>query len=36
MQKDDRAAHGLPVITGPDELRAWLAKVFGQQAMQNA
>ncbi|MFO0451586.1 MAG: hypothetical protein ACK52I_23495, partial [Pseudomonadota bacterium] len=32
MQKNDRAAHGITVITGPDELRAWLAKVFGKQA----
>ncbi len=24
VQKDDRAAHGIPVVTGPDELRAWI------------
>jgi polysaccharide biosynthesis PFTS motif protein len=25
VQKDDRAAHGIPVVTGPDELHAWIA-----------
>jgi polysaccharide biosynthesis PFTS motif protein len=25
VQKDDRAAHGIPIVTGPDELRAWMA-----------
>lgn len=25
VQKDDRAAHGIPILTGPDELNAWMA-----------
>jgi polysaccharide biosynthesis PFTS motif protein len=25
MQKDDRAGHGIPIVTGPDELQAWIA-----------
>jgi polysaccharide biosynthesis PFTS motif protein len=25
VQKDDRAAHGIPIVTGPDELHAWIA-----------
>lgn len=25
LQRDDRAAHGIPIISGPDELKAWLA-----------
>jgi polysaccharide biosynthesis PFTS motif protein len=25
VQKDDRAAHGIPVVTGADELHAWIA-----------
>ncbi len=25
MQKDDRAAHGIPIVSGPGELRAWFA-----------
>jgi polysaccharide biosynthesis PFTS motif protein len=27
-QKDDRAAHGIEVLCGPDELRAWVARVL--------
>jgi polysaccharide biosynthesis PFTS motif protein len=26
---DDRAAHGIEVLSGPDELRTWLARVLG-------
>jgi polysaccharide biosynthesis PFTS motif protein len=25
VQKDDRAAHGIPIVTGTDELNAWMA-----------
>lgn len=25
LQGDDRAAHGIPIISGPDELKTWLA-----------
>ncbi len=25
VQKDDRAAHGIPIVSGPDELRAWMS-----------
>lgn len=25
IQKDDRAAHGIPILSGPDELKAWLS-----------
>jgi polysaccharide biosynthesis PFTS motif protein len=28
-RNDDRAAHGIEVLSGPDELRAWLARVLG-------
>lgn len=24
LQRDDRAAHGIPLLSGPDELRAWI------------
>lgn len=29
IQKEDRAAHGIPILSGPDELRAWLTKTLG-------
>jgi len=29
IQKNDRAAHGIPILTGPNELRAWLSKTLG-------
>lgn len=29
-QKDDRAAHGIDILCGKDELRAWLLSVLGQ------
>jgi polysaccharide biosynthesis PFTS motif protein len=25
LQRDDRAAHGIPVVSGADELEAWIA-----------
>ncbi|MDO8488565.1 MAG: polysaccharide biosynthesis PFTS motif protein [Candidatus Omnitrophota bacterium] len=28
VQKDDRAAHGIPVLCGKDELRDWLTGIF--------
>jgi len=28
VQKDDRAAHGIDVVSGPDELRAWLESIL--------
>ena len=28
IQKDDRGAHGIPVISGEDELQAWMEKIF--------
>lgn len=31
VQKDDRAAHGIGVLCGPDELRVWLDSVIEKQ-----
>jgi polysaccharide biosynthesis PFTS motif protein len=28
LQKDDRAAHGIEIISGPEDLRAWLSAVL--------
>lgn len=28
IQKDDRAAHGIDILSGPEELQAWLVKVI--------
>jgi polysaccharide biosynthesis PFTS motif protein len=28
VQKDDRAAHGIPIISGPAELRQWVSEVL--------
>lgn len=30
LARDDRGAHGIPVLSGPDELRAWVADVFAE------
>ena len=30
IQKDDRGAHGIEVVSGSEELRAWVARVFGE------
>ena len=30
IQKDDRAAHGIEVVSGIEELRAWVARVLGR------
>lgn len=30
IQKDDRGAHGIPVLSGVDELRAWVASIFAE------
>lgn len=30
VQKDDRAAHGIPVVSGREELRAWVAQLTPQ------
>lgn len=30
VQKDDRAAHGIPIVTGADELNAWMAAHLGR------
>lgn len=32
VQKDDRAAHGIPILTGADELNAWVAAHVGCSA----
>jgi len=32
VQKDDRAAHGIPIVTGMDELNAWMAAHLGPPA----
>lgn len=32
VQKDDRAAHGIPIVTGADELHAWTAANLGRPA----
>jgi polysaccharide biosynthesis PFTS motif protein len=29
IQKDDRAAHGIPILSGIDELRSWLKSTLG-------
>ena len=31
IQKDDRGAHGIPILSGIDELRAWVSSVFTEQ-----
>jgi polysaccharide biosynthesis PFTS motif protein len=31
IQQDDRAAHGIPVICGIDELRCWIAQIFKEK-----
>ena len=28
IQKDDRGAHGIPILSGIDELRGWVASIF--------
>ena len=32
VQKDDRAAHGIPIVAGADELNAWMAAHLGRSA----
>jgi polysaccharide biosynthesis PFTS motif protein len=32
VQKDDRAAHGIPVVSGPNELRDWITANVGLDA----
>lgn len=32
LHKDDRAAHGIKILRGPAELRAWLASALGSQS----
>lgn len=31
LQKDDRAAHGIEILCGPDELRGWLSTVLEKE-----
>jgi len=31
IQKDDRGAHGIPILSGMDELRVWLSRIFGEK-----
>lgn len=31
LQRDDRAAHGIPVLSGPDELKTWLSSQINSQ-----
>jgi hypothetical protein len=28
IQKDDRGAHGIEILSGPDELSSWLSKAL--------
>lgn len=35
VSKDDRAAHGIEIISGPDELADWLNSVFETKATEN-
>ena len=30
LQRDDRAAHGIEIISGPEELKDWLSKVLAE------
>ncbi len=36
IQKDDRAAHGIEIINGPEELKQWLKNVLAESRMTEA
>lgn len=35
IQKDDRAAHGIPIISGKKELKNWLETIISNQKQDN-
>jgi polysaccharide biosynthesis PFTS motif protein len=34
VQQDDKAAHGIKIVTGPEELRAWILSVLNTDVPQ--